>query len=344
MRYNFLGNTGVLVSELCFGTMTFSGQGFWAVVGKQGQEEANELLKASVDAGINFIDTANVYSMGESEKILGESIKALGLNRHDLVIASKVKGRMTPAVNNVGLSRLQIHRSVDESLQRLGMDHMDILYIHGFDTLTPIEETMRGLNEVVNAGKVRYLGVCNTPAWVVMKANGIAERNGWHKFDAMQYYYSAASRDIERELIPLAQSEKIGMMPWSPLAGGFLSGKYTRDTPKAGDSRRDDFDFPLLDKEKAYNVIDALISVGKRHDVSAARVALAWVIQQPGITSTIIGAKNLTQLEDNLSATQLVLTPEDILEINTVSGLTPEYPGWMVEFQMRDRLPGTTRF
>jgi aryl-alcohol dehydrogenase-like predicted oxidoreductase len=344
MRYNFLGNTGVLVSELCFGTMTFAGQGFWAVVGKQGQDEANELLRHSIDTGINFIDTANAYSMGESEKILGVAIKTLGVNRHDLVIASKVKGRMSNAVNNVGLSRLQIHRSVNESLERLGMDHMDVLYIHGFDTLTPIEETMRGLNEVVQAGKVRYIGVCNMPAWVVMKANGIAERNGWAKFDALQYYYSAASRDIEREIIPLALSEKIGIMPWSPLAGGFLSGKYTRAKTKAGDSRRDDFDFPLLDKEKAYNVIDALIAVGQRHEVSAARVALAWVIAQTGVTSTIIGAKTLAQLEDNLAATDLVLTPEDLQEINAVSAMTPEYPGWMVDFQMRDRLPGQVRF
>ena len=339
MKYNFLGNTGVLVSELCFGTMTFSGQGFWGVVGKQGQEEANELIKIAVDAGINFFDTANVYSMGESEKLLGQAIRDLGLNREELVIATKVKGRMGPGVNNVGLSRLQIHRSVNESLERLGMDHTDILYVHGFDLATPIEETMRGLNEMVNTGKVRYLGVCNTPAWVVMKANAIAERNGWVKFDAMQYYYSAASRDIEREVLPLSISENIGMMPWSPLAGGFLSGKFGRNIEKAGDSRRDDFDFPLLDKEKAYNVIDVLRAVGERHGVSPARIALAWVIQQPGITSTIIGAKRVDQLNDNLEAVHLKLTDKDLAEIDAVSALTKEYPGWMVDWQMRDRVP-----
>ena len=339
MKYNLLGNTGVLVSELCFGTMTFSGQGFWGVVGKQGQDEANELIKIAVENGINFIDTANVYSFGESEKMLGMAIKTLGLDREELVIASKVKGRMAPGVNNVGLSRLHIHRSVKESLERLQMDHMDILYVHGFDMATPIEETMRGLNEVVAAGKVRYIGVCNTPAWVVMKANGIAEKNGWVKFDAMQYYYSAASRDIEREVLPLAISEKIGLMPWSPLAGGFLSGKFSRDTQKAGDSRRDDFDFPLLDKEKAYDVIDVLKAVGARHEVSPARVALAWVIQQKGVTSTIIGAKRVDQLNDNLQAVHLQLTEQDLQEIDAASALTKEYPGWMVEWQMRDRFP-----
>ena len=339
MKYNLLGNTGVLVSELCFGTMTFSGQGFWGVVGKQGQDEANELIKIAVENGINFIDTANVYSFGESEKMLGTAIRTLGLDREELVIASKVKGRMAPGVNNVGLSRLHIHRSVNESLERLQMDHMDILYVHGFDMATPIEETMRGLNEVVAAGKVRYIGVCNTPAWVVMKANGIAEKNGWVKFDAMQYYYSAASRDIEREVLPLAISEKIGLMPWSPLAGGFLSGKFSRDTQKAGDSRRDDFDFPLLDKEKAYDVIDVLKAVGARHEVSPARVALAWVIQQKGVTSTIIGAKRVDQLNDNLQAVHLQLTEQDLQEIDAASALTKEYPGWMVEWQMRDRFP-----
>lgn len=338
MKYNLLGNTGVLVSELCFGTMTFGGKGYWSNIGDLAQEHATELIKVSVDNGINFIDTANIYSFGESETLLGNAIKSLGLNRDELIIASKVRGRMDPeSKNNVGLSRLHIHRSVNESLTRLNLSHLDVLYIHGFDPLTPIEETMRGLNEVVRAGKVRYLGVCNVPAWVVMKANGIAEKNGWVKFDAMQYYYSVAGRDVEREVLPFAAGEKLGFMPWSPLAGGFLSGKYSRDIEKAGNSRRDNFDFPPINKEKAYDIIDVMQEIAAANDVSVARIALSWVIQNPLVTSTIIGAKTPEQLLDNIAATEFKLSGADLAKIDEVSALPREYPGWMVERQSADR-------
>jgi len=195
MKYNFLGNTGLVVSELCFGTMTFGGKGYWEAIGKVQQKEVNDLMKVVVDSGINFIDTANVYSYGESEKLLGQSIKDLGFNRHDLVIATKVRGRMGEGLNNVGLSRYHIFQSVDESLARLQLDHIDILYVHGVDPKTPIEEIMRSLNDIVLTGKVRYIAVCNWPAWMVMKALGIAEKNGWNKFVGMQYFYSLAGRD-----------------------------------------------------------------------------------------------------------------------------------------------------
>jgi aryl-alcohol dehydrogenase-like predicted oxidoreductase len=338
MKYNFFGNTGLLVSELCFGTMTFGGKGFWENIGKVQQKEVNDLMKVVVDSGINFIDTANVYSFGESEKLLGQSIVDLGLNRHDLVIATKVRGKMGEGKNNVGLSRYHIFQSVDESLARLQLNHIDILYVHGVDPKTPIEETMRALNDIVLSGKVRYISVCNWPAWLVMKAQGIAALHGWNKFEGLQYYYSVAGRDIEREILPMAHDQKLAVMPWSPLAGGFLSGKYTRNTEKAGDSRRDNFDFPPVNKEKAYDIIDVMASIGKQHSVSVAQIALAWVRQQPGITSTIIGAKTPEQLHDNIKSTEITLSAEDIKQIDEVSALTKEYPGWMVERQGADRV------
>jgi aryl-alcohol dehydrogenase-like predicted oxidoreductase len=339
MKYNILGNTGVLVSELCLGAMTFGGKGYWEPIGKLGQNEVNDLIKLAFDKGINFIDTANAYSEGLSEQLLGKGLKELGINRQHIVLATKVRLRMGKGANQVGLSRLHIIDSVHDSLKRLDTDHIDLLYIHGVDPLTPLEETMRGLEEVVRMGKVRYIGVSNHPAWKVVKANGIAAQMGWNKFVASQNYYSIASRDIEREIIPMAINEGISIMPWSPLAGGFLSGKYTRDNLKAGDSRRDNFDFPPVDKEKAYDIIDVMLKIGKNHDTSAARVALAWLLQKPGVTSIIIGAKHKEQLLDNIAATQLKLSNDELKELDSISALRPEYPGWMMERQMSGRFP-----
>jgi len=337
MKYNFLGNTGLLVSEICFGAMTFGGSGYWENIGKVQQEGVNELIGAAIGSGINFIDTANVYSFGESEKLLGNSLKSLGVNRNDLVIATKVRGRMGDGVNNVGLSRYHIFQSVDASLQRLQLDHIDVLYVHGVDPKTPVEEIMRTLNDIVLTGKVRYIAVCNWPAWMVMKALGIAEKHGWNKFVGLQYFYSLSGRDIEREIVPLAADQNLAIMPWSPLAGGFLSGKFTRDNEKAGDSRRDVFDFPPINKEKAYDIIDVIAEIGKQHNVSAAQIALAWVRLQKGITSTIIGAKNVDQLNDNIKSTGLELSADELKRIDEVSALPKEYPGWMVERQSADR-------
>lgn len=337
MKYIFLGNTGLVVSELCFGTMTFGGKGIWEAIGKIQQQEVNDLMKVVVDSGINFIDTANVYSYGESEKLLGQSIKDLGLNRKELVIATKVRGRMSEGFNNVGLSRFHIFQSVDESLQRLQLDHIDVLYVHGVDPKTPVEEIVRTLNDMVLTGKVRYVAVCNWPAWMVMKAIGIAEKHGWNKFAGMQYFYALSGRDIEREIVPLALDQNLAIMPWSPLAGGFLSGKYTRNTEKAGDSRRDTFDFPPINKEKTYDIIDVLVEVAEQHKASVAEIALAWVRLQKGITSTIIGAKNVDQLNANIKSTEIQLSADDLKKIDDVSALPREYPGWMVERQSADR-------
>ncbi|WP_299517189.1 aldo/keto reductase [Mucilaginibacter sp.] len=339
MKYNFLGNTGVAVSEICFGTMTFggSGGGIWSNIGKVQQEEVNSLMKTVVDAGINFIDTANVYSYGESETLLGQSIIDLGLNRNELIIATKVRGRMSEGINNVGLSRFHIFQSVDASLKRLQLDHIDILYVHGVDPKTPVEETVRALNDIVLTGKVRYIAICNWPAWMVMKAQGIADKHGWNKFVGLQYFYSLSGRDIEREIMPVAADQNLAIMPWSPLAGGFLSGKYTRANEKAGNSRRDVFDFPPINKEKSYDIIDVISEIGKQHNVSTAQVALAWVRLQKGVTSTIIGAKNIDQLNDNLKSIDIELSADELKRIDEVSAMPKEYPGWMVERQSADR-------
>jgi len=339
MKYNELGKTGVLVSELCLGTMTFGGKGMWQAIGQLPQDEVNQIVKTSLDSGINFIDTANAYSEGLSETLLGESLKKLGISHQNVVVATKVRLRMGPGANQIGLSRLHIMDSVNDSLRRLQLQHIDLLYIHGVDSITPIEETMRGLEDVVRSGKVRYIGISNHPAWMVVKANSYADKMGWTKFVASQNFYSVASRDIEREIIPMALSEDISIMPWSPLAGGFLSGKFSRNNVVAGNSRRDSFDFPPINKEKAYEIIDIMEAVADQHNVSVATVALNWVIRQPGITSTIIGAKTLEQLNDNIKAVTLELTTDEMEQLNAASALAPEYPGWMVNRQLQGRWP-----
>lgn len=338
MRYNILGNTGLLVSELCFGTMSFGGKSFWSVVGTQQLDEVNDLLRTCFDAGINFYDTANAYSDGESETLLGKSIQQLGLNRQKLVIATKLRLRMGKGVNQVGLSRAHIYDAVNDSLQRLGAGHIDLLYVHGVDPLTPLEETMRGLEDVVRAGKVRYLGVCNTPAWQVMKANAIADKLSWTRFEALQYFYAIAERAVEHDLVPLALDQKMSMMPWSPLAGGFLSGKFTRDKANSGENaRRDAFDFPMIDKEKGYDIIEVMQQIAEAHKVSVAQVALAWLLRKNAVSSVIIGAKRKEQLLDNIASAELNLTGDDMEKLEAVSAVTKPYPHWMVDWQANDR-------
>jgi len=339
MKYKLLGKTGVLVSELCLGTMTFGGKGYWKAIGQLSKDEVTQLVETAIDHGINFFDTANAYSEGLSETLLGKALKNLGISRHSVFIATKVRLRMGEGANQVGLSKLHILDSVNDSLQRLDLSHIDMLYIHGVDPVTSLEETMRALEDVVRSGKVRYLGVSNHPAWMVVKANSIAGNLGWSKFVASQNFYSIASRDIEREIVPMALSEGIGIMPWSPLAGGFLSGKFSRDNKTKGNSRRDNFDFPPINKEKAFDIIDVMIKIGERYKVSVARVALSWIKDKPGVASVIIGAKNQDQLMDNLACTQLQLTKDEIEELDAISALIPEYPGWMVDRQLTGRFP-----
>lgn len=321
---------------MCLGAMTFGGKGFWQVVGKLGTQEVEGVVGGALDAGVNFIDTADVYSEGESETLVGGALKALNRPREQVVVATKVRGRVGPGVNQVGLSRAHILASIDGSLKRLGLDYVDLYQIHGVDPATPIEETVRALDAVVRSGKARYVGYSNLPAWMAAKAVTFAEQNGLARFESAQVYYSIAGRDIEREVAPFAQSEKLAILPWSPLAGGLLSGKFDPNKQGPEGARRASFDFPPVNMERLPRVLDALRAVAKEHDVSVARVALAWQLTRPFVTSVIIGAKNREQLADNLAATKLTLTPEQLTTLDEASKLPSEYPGWMLDWQNRE--------
>lgn len=337
MKYKLLGNTGLKVSEICLGTMTFGGKGYWTAIGKLDQQAADNLVSKSVEAGINFIDTANVYSEGLSEEITGKAIRNLNLKRDDLVIATKVRGKMSDNPNGVGLSRKHILQQADESLRRLNMDYIDLYQIHGFDELTPLEETIDALDVLVKSGKVRYIGCSNLAAWHIMKAVDYSTYNRLAKFISLQAYYTIAGRDLEREIIPLLKDQNMGLMVWSPLAGGLLTGKYKRNGEGDQDARRVSFDFPPIDKEKAFNVVDVLQSIAEEKQVSIAQLALAWLLHQPVVTSIIIGAKKLEQLEDNLKSIDVTFTEDELKRIDEVSKLSSEYPAWMFERQGGDR-------
>ena len=331
MRYRPLGPSGLLVSELCLGTMTFGGSdGIWGQIGQLGQDEADQLVRAALDAGINFIDTANVYAGGESERILGQSIRNLGVNRDDVVIATKVLGPMGEGPNARGASRAHILAQAKASLQRLQMDHVDLYQIHGFDPLTPIAETLEALDILVKHGHVRYLGLSNWAAWQIVKAVGIAEARKLAPILSLQAYYTLVGRDLEREVVPMLRAEGLGLMVWSPLAGGFLSGKYAAGT---NDGRRATFDFPPVNLERGDAVIAAMRPIAEAKGVSVAQVALAWLLHQPVVTSVIVGAKRIEQLQDNIRSTEVALSAEDLAALDAVSALPPEYPGWMLERQ-----------
>jgi aryl-alcohol dehydrogenase-like predicted oxidoreductase len=344
MEYKTLGNTGLLVSTLCLGCMTFhGGSGFWQKVGTVDQAGADDLVKASIDAGINFFDTADVYSEGESEKTLGQSLKNLNIARKDVVIASKVYGRTGPGRNDVGASRGHIMDAVDASLKRLQTDHIDLYQIHGNDTITPIEETLRALDTLVTSGKVRYIGVSNWQAWKIAKALTVSDFRNLARFDTLQAYYSIAGRDLEREIVPLLEAEKTGLLVWSPLAGGLLSGKFSRENQKPEGTRRSEFDFPIVDKERAWRILDVIKPIAEANNCSAARISLAWLLTKPFVTSVIIGAKRHDQLTDNLAAVDLKLTSDELKQLDEVSQLLPEYPGWMLPFQGAARLKPVPR-
>jgi aryl-alcohol dehydrogenase-like predicted oxidoreductase len=340
MKYKNLGRTGLFVSEICLGTMTFGGRGeLWPIIGQLDQATATNLLRLSIEAGVNFFDTADVYSEGESERILGGAIKDLGIARKDVIIATKARGRTGPGPNAVGLSRGHILDAVKDSLVRLGTDHIDLYQIHGADLVTPLDETLRALDDLVRAGQVRHIGCSNLMAWQIMKALGLSVSEGWARFETVQAYYSIAGRDVEREIVPLMAEEGLGLMVWSPLAGGLLSGKFRRDFAVPNDARRTRFDFPPVEREHAYNIVDAIRPIAERHGVSVARVALAWLLHQKSVMSVIVGAKTAEQLADNIAAAQLTLSAEDLAVLETASALTPEYPRWMVDRQNAGRVP-----
>ncbi len=339
MEYKQLGNTGLLVSKICMGTMTFgTGKGIFEHVGKVGQTEADELIKTCVDSGVNLFDTADIYSDGESEEILGQSFKNLGLARKDIVLATKVYNRMGRGRNDVGASRGHIMDAVEASLRRLKTDYIDLYQIHADDQITPVDETLRALDDLVTRGKVRYIGCSNWQAWRIAKALGVSRFRNFVGFESLQAYYSIAGRDLEREIIAMLESEKIGLLVWSPLAGGLLSGKYTRSNQTVQDSRRSAFDFPLVDKERSWNIIDVMVPIAKAHGCSPARVALAWLLSRPAVTSVIIGAKRRDQLVDNLASIELKLSEDELRRLDDVSALPPEYPGWMLSLTGADRL------
>ncbi|CAD5109859.1 aldo/keto reductase [Zestomonas carbonaria] len=327
MKYTLLGNTGVFVSRICLGGMTFGGRDLppYNEVGGLDRKQTQCIVDAALDAGVNFIDTADVYAGGESESLLGEAIRS---RRDEIVLATKFHAPMGAGPNRSGQSRLHMMRSLEDSLKRLRTDRIDLYQIHNFDPLTPFDEVLRALDDAVRQGKVRYIGCSNLAAWQVMKALGVSERRNLAPFASVQAYYSLAGRDLEHELLPMIEDQRLGLMVWSPLAAGFLSGKYDRNS-REGESRRDKFEFPPVDREKAFDIIDVLKRIAGQHGVSAAQVALAWLLAKPVVTSVIIGAKRVDQLRDNLAALDLQLSPQDIEALDRVSDSGAHYPNWI---------------
>jgi aryl-alcohol dehydrogenase-like predicted oxidoreductase len=315
--------------------MTYGGSGgIWENIGKLQQEAVDEQLKAAVDAGINFIDTANVYSLGQSETLVGRSLKNLRLPREQLIIATKATGVMNESPNGRGQSRHHLFNEVDASLKRLQLDYLDLYQLHGFDPLTPFEESLSALNDLVRSGRVRYIGLCNMSAWQIMKALALSEAKVWAKFCSVQAYYTIAGRDLEREVVPLVSDQRLGLMVWSPLAGGLLSGKFqSADDKGPSGARRTTFDFPVVDRERAFKCIDAMRPMASARQVSVAQIALAWLLTKPFVSTVIIGAKSMDQLRDNLASIRVELTDTECQALDQVSRLPPEYPGWMLALQ-----------
>ena len=340
MRYKKLGGNGLLVSEITLGTMTFGGRGFWTAIGELDQSAADRIVARALDAGVNFIDTADVYSEGLSEEITGRAMVNSGRKRSDIVLATKALGQVGPGPNDRGASRGHIMDAVKASLKRLGTDYIDLYQIHGFDPLSPVEETVRALDDLVRQGHVRYVGVSNWAAWQIMKALGIADANGWTRFASLQAYYTIAGRDLEREIAPLLLDQKVGLMVWSPLAGGLLSGKYNRDGSSAEGGRRASFDFPPVNRDRAFDAVDAMRVIATAKGVSVAQVALAYLLAKPFVTTVIVGAKTVEQLDDNLAAVDVTLTADEMAELDAVSALPAEYPGWMLARQSEGRKAG----
>ncbi|WP_216329345.1 aldo/keto reductase [Deinococcus aestuarii] len=336
MRYNRLGSTGLFVSELAFGTMTFGASGPFEVMGSVQQAEADALLARAFEAGVNLIDTADTYSGGNSERMTGQALKNLGVRREDVIVATKVFGDIGTGPNARGSSRAHILDAASASLERLQLDHIDLYQLHGFDPATPVEETLIALNDLVRQGLVRYIGVSNWAAWQIAGALGLSKQHGLTRFSSLQAYYTLAGRDLEREIVPMARSEGVGVLVWSPLAGGLLSGKFSRETSTEG-TRRAAMAFPPVEMERAYNVIDVLRNLAEQKGATVAQLALAWLLHQPHVTSVLLGTRRMEQLEDNLGAVDVRLSEDELRRLGEISQLPAEYPGWMLELWSQGR-------
>ncbi len=336
MKMRFLGSSGIKVSELCFGAMTFGGRGYWKTIGELEQNDANQLVNISLEGGINFFDTADVYSEGLAEEMLG---KALGNRRKDIILATKVRGRTGKGPNDVGLSRHHITENCNASLKRLGTDYIDLYQLHSFDPYTPQEETLRALDDLVRAGKVRYIGASNHTGWQLMKALAISDKQNLERFVTLQAYYSLIARDLENELVPLCLDQNLGILPWSPLGGGFLTGKYRRGKPRPQNARRSDPEnqFLQFDEEKGFDIVDALEKIGKNHSATIAQASLNYLLRKPGVTSVIIGARTKEQLADNLKTADWEMTVEEVGKLDELSTPPRVYPYWMLQRLIQDR-------
>ena len=330
MQYTRLGNTGLILSRLAFKAMTFgSAKGtVFEAISRVDQQLANQLVGKALDAGINHFNTADVYTGGQSEEFLA---KALGKRRKDVVISTKVGFRSGAALLHQGLSRHHILSSAEDSLRRLNTDYIDVYLVHRLDPYTPVEETVEALDSLVRSGKVRYVGFSNWNAWIAAKGLGLQRQHGWAPFKASELYYSLVGRDLEHELGPFVQDAGIGVFVWSPLAGGFLTGKYTRENPKGDGGRLTGFDMLPYDKEKGYQVVDRLRVIGKEHNATPAQVALAWVLSKPFVSSVLLGANKLSQLEDNLGAADLQIRKEDLAALDQMTNPVPVYPNFFSE-------------
>ena len=325
MEYRTLGRSGLKISTLTMGTMTFGGGGKFSAVGKTDLGEARRQIDLCIDAGINLIDTANVYSNGLSEEIIGEALG--GKRKSDVLIASKARMKIGPGPNDEGLSRYHLIRECERSLKRLKTDVIDIYFLHEWDGTTPLEETMAALDTLVSQGKIRYIGCSNYSGWHIMKALGIAERHHHPRFITQQIHYTLEAREAEYELLPISVDQGLGVLVWSPLAGGLLSGKYSRDQETAR-QLSGWHEPPIRDEDRLWTIVDALGAIAKARGVSAAQVALAWLLGRPAVTSLVIGGRNEAQFKDNIAAASLVLSLEERQTLDAVSRPPVLYPYW----------------
>lgn len=342
MEYRQLGRSGLRVSTMTLGTMTFGGRGGFADVGNTGVDDARRLVDLCLDRGVNLIDTADVYSQGVAEEIVGQAVRG---RRDDVLLATKVRMPMGEGPNDAGLSREHIVRGCEDSLRRLGVDHIDLFQTHAWDGVTPLEETLEALDTLVRKGKVRYVGCSNLSAWHLMKALGVSDRLGLQRYVSQQIHYTLQERAAEQELVPATIDQDLGILVWSPLAGGLLSGKFRRgaDSPETSRHLTEWSEPPVHDRERLYDIVEVAVGIGEAHGVSAAQVSLAWLLRRPGVTSLIVGARNAEQLTDNLAAAELELTDEEVARLDEVSATPLRYPYWHQKQTASDRLSEADR-